>query len=88
MLQTSFPTPFVLRFVWSSKNIFNQILSYIFALDTLLFLAIKTASFYDITSQSYIKNKINAKLLRHSLYCERSQPEDYISDRTLTELES
>jgi hypothetical protein len=40
-LRRSSPTPFVLRFLWPSKNISNQILLYIFALDTLLFLTKK-----------------------------------------------
>ncbi len=66
-LRNSFSVPFVLRFLWPSKNISNQILLYIFVLDTLLFLTKKTPSLYDIVSQSYIENKINAKLLHHPL---------------------
>jgi hypothetical protein len=66
-LRRSSPTPFVLRFLWPSKNISDQILLYIFALDTLLFLTKNTSSLYHITSQSYIKDKINAELLHHRL---------------------
>jgi hypothetical protein len=65
--QKSFPLSFVLRFLWPSKNISNQILLHFFALDTFLFLARKISSLYDIASQSYIKNKINANLLHHPL---------------------
>jgi len=42
-------------------------LRYTFALDTLLFLTKKKSSLYDIASQSYIKNKINAELSLHPL---------------------
>jgi hypothetical protein len=58
-----FSAPFILRFFWPSKTFSNQILLYIFALETLLFITKKRSSRYDIQSWSYIKNKINGKLL-------------------------
>jgi hypothetical protein len=50
------------------KTFSNQILLYIFVLETLLFRTKKRSSRYDIPSQNYIKNKINAKLLPHPLF--------------------
>jgi hypothetical protein len=52
-----FSSAVCLRFLWPLKNISNQVLLYIFALDTLLFLTKKTSSLYGIATRFFSETK-------------------------------